>query len=180
MGFFDKIKEGLAKTKKAMANTLDAIFIGGELDDDFYEELTDCLILADLGVNTATKAVAWTVRYWSLNSSSSFCCVNGFGLPKMKIAVKRRCLLRKCRYHFLEAVIRKVTSRLGRLTPPMTQMTIVTMFGRTRGCCHTADAVTRGPRSSFDRHCRHHRHSAAKSSAWPLLLAYDSWRCPAA
>ena len=57
MGFFDKIKEGLAKTKKAMANTLDAIFIGGELDDDFYEELTDCLILADLGVGTATKAV---------------------------------------------------------------------------------------------------------------------------
>ena len=57
MGFFDKIKEGLAKTKKAMAQTLDAIFIGGEIDDDFYEELTDCLILADLGVNTATKAV---------------------------------------------------------------------------------------------------------------------------
>ena len=59
MGFFDKIKEGLAKTKKAMANTLDAIFIGGEIDDDFYDELTDCLILADLGVNTATKAVEW-------------------------------------------------------------------------------------------------------------------------
>ena len=57
MGFFDKIKEGLAKTKKAMADTLDAIFVGGELDDDFYEELTDCLILADLGVSTATKAV---------------------------------------------------------------------------------------------------------------------------
>ena len=57
MGFFDKIKEGLAKTKKALSNTLDAIFIGGELDDDFYEELTDCLILADLGVGTATKAV---------------------------------------------------------------------------------------------------------------------------
>ena len=57
MGFFDKIKQGLAKTKKAMANTLDAIFVGGEIDDDFYEELTDCLILADLGVNTATKAV---------------------------------------------------------------------------------------------------------------------------
>ena len=57
MGFFDKIKEGLSKTKKAMADTLDAIFVGGELDDDFYEDLTDCLILADLGVNTATKAV---------------------------------------------------------------------------------------------------------------------------
>ena len=57
MGFFDKIKEGLAKTKKAMADTLDAIFTGGELDDDFYEELTDCLILADMGVGPATKAV---------------------------------------------------------------------------------------------------------------------------
>ena len=63
MGFFDKIKEGLAKTKKAMANTLDAIFIGGELDDDFYEELTDCLILADLGVGTATKAVEKLRKY---------------------------------------------------------------------------------------------------------------------
>ena len=57
MGFFDKIKQGLAKTKKAMADTLDVLFTGGELDDDFYEELTDCLILADLGVSTATKAV---------------------------------------------------------------------------------------------------------------------------
>ena len=63
MGFFDKIKEGLAKTKKAMANTLDALFIGGELDDDFYEELTDCLILADLGVGTATKAVERLRKY---------------------------------------------------------------------------------------------------------------------
>ena len=63
MGFFDKIKEGLAKTKKAMANTLDAIFIGGEIDDDFYEELTDCLILADLGVGTATKAVERLRKY---------------------------------------------------------------------------------------------------------------------
>ena len=63
MGFFDKIKEGLAKTKKAMANTLDALFTGGELDDDFYEELTDCLILADLGVGTATKAVERLRKY---------------------------------------------------------------------------------------------------------------------
>ena len=63
MGFFDKIKEGLSKTKKAMADTLDAIFIGGELDDDFYEELTDCLILADMGVGPATKAVQRLRQY---------------------------------------------------------------------------------------------------------------------
>ncbi len=58
MGFFDKIKEGLAKTKKAMSNTLDVLFTGGtEIDDDFYDELEECLILADLGAETAAKTV---------------------------------------------------------------------------------------------------------------------------
>ncbi len=57
MGFFDKIKEGLAKTRKAMADTLGSVFSGfSEIDDDFYDELEECLILADLGVETATKA----------------------------------------------------------------------------------------------------------------------------
>lgn len=58
MGFFDKIKAGLAKTRNAMASTLGGIFSGfSHLDDDFYEELEECLILADLGVDTACKAV---------------------------------------------------------------------------------------------------------------------------
>ena len=58
MGFFDKIKEGLAKTRKAMSTTLDSVFSGfSEIDDDFYDELEESLILADLGVDTACKAV---------------------------------------------------------------------------------------------------------------------------
>ena len=58
MGFFDKIKAGLAKTRNAMANTVGSVFSGfSEIDDDFYDELEECLILADLGVETATKAV---------------------------------------------------------------------------------------------------------------------------
>ena len=58
MGFFDKIKAGLAKTRNALAGTLGSVFSGfSELDDDFYDELEECLILADLGVETATKAV---------------------------------------------------------------------------------------------------------------------------
>ena len=58
MGFFDKIKEGLTKTSKAIASTLGSVFSGfTEIDDDFYDELEECLILADLGVNTAAKAV---------------------------------------------------------------------------------------------------------------------------
>ena len=59
MGFFDKIKAGLAKTRQALSNTLDEVFTGyNEIDDDFYDELEETLILADLGVDTATKVVA--------------------------------------------------------------------------------------------------------------------------
>ena len=57
MGFFEKVKSGLSKTRDALANTLGGIFSGfSEIDEDFYEELEECLILADLGVETAVKA----------------------------------------------------------------------------------------------------------------------------
>ena len=57
MGFFDKIKAGLTKTRDALSNTLGSVFSGfSEIDDDFYDELEECLILADLGVDTAVKA----------------------------------------------------------------------------------------------------------------------------
>ena len=57
MGFFDKIKAGLQKTRDALSNTLGQVFTGfSQLDDDFYDELEESLILADLGVDTSTKA----------------------------------------------------------------------------------------------------------------------------
>ena len=58
MGFFDKIKEGLTKTRNAMAETLGSVFSGfSEIDDDFYDELEESLILADLGAETSAKVV---------------------------------------------------------------------------------------------------------------------------
>ena len=57
MGFFDKIKVGLSKTRDALSDTLGNVFSGfSEIDDDFYDELEESLILADLGVDTAVKA----------------------------------------------------------------------------------------------------------------------------
>ena len=57
MGFFDKIKQGLSKTRDALGSTLGSVFSGfSEIDDDFYDELEECLILADLGMDTALKA----------------------------------------------------------------------------------------------------------------------------
>ncbi len=56
MGFFDKIKAGLTKTRDALGNTLGNVFTSSEIDDDFYDELEESLILADLGVDTSVKA----------------------------------------------------------------------------------------------------------------------------
>ena len=59
MGFFDKIKAGLTKTRDALSDSLSGLFSGGtEIDDDFYDELEESLILADLGVEAAAKATA--------------------------------------------------------------------------------------------------------------------------
>lgn len=56
MGLFDKIKAGLSKTRDAVANQVDAIIKSfTPLDEDFFEELEEALIMADLGVHTAVS-----------------------------------------------------------------------------------------------------------------------------
>lgn len=58
MGFFEKIKGGLAKTKQNMSISLNNMFADftGE-NEEFFDELEETLILADAGVDTAIKAV---------------------------------------------------------------------------------------------------------------------------
>ena len=58
MGFFEKIRQGLAKTKKnvtAQLNGMFASFTGA--NEEFFEELEETLIMADLGVETSMEAV---------------------------------------------------------------------------------------------------------------------------
>ena len=58
MGLFDKFKQGLSKTKSRMDEQLTGIFATYEPDDeDFFEELEECLILADTGVETTQEAI---------------------------------------------------------------------------------------------------------------------------
>ena len=56
MGFFAKIKAGLTRTKENIGHSIDQLF-AGELNDDFYDELEETLILGDMGVDTTLKAV---------------------------------------------------------------------------------------------------------------------------
>ena len=57
MGFFDKIKAGLTKTREALSDSLGSVFQASEIDEDFYDELEESLVLADLGMDTAIRAV---------------------------------------------------------------------------------------------------------------------------
>ena len=67
MGFFDKIKAGLAKTRQALRGTLDAVFDDyDKITEEFYEELEETLILADLGMDTVVKIME-ELRYRQVN-----------------------------------------------------------------------------------------------------------------
>ena len=56
MGFFDKIKQGLAKTRAAFGSALEEVFDNADkIDDDFYDELEETLVLADMGMETVNK-----------------------------------------------------------------------------------------------------------------------------
>lgn len=58
MGFFEKIKNSLIKTKTAMAATIGGIFDSFTgANEEFFEELEESMILADMGVETSCKAV---------------------------------------------------------------------------------------------------------------------------
>ena len=56
MGFFDKIKQGLSKTRAAFTEMLNDVFENADaIDEDFFEELEETLVMADLGVETVNK-----------------------------------------------------------------------------------------------------------------------------
>lgn len=55
-GFFSRLKDGLTKTRDNLKSGMDAIFNGfSEVDEDFYEELEEILIMSDIGVATTEK-----------------------------------------------------------------------------------------------------------------------------
>ncbi len=56
MGFFNKIKQGLQKTRASLSNGVNSIINSfTRIDEDLFEELEEILVMADIGVNTATE-----------------------------------------------------------------------------------------------------------------------------
>ncbi len=57
-GFFKRLVSGLSKTRDNIVSGIDSIFSGfSSIDDDFYEEIEEILIMGDLGVSTTTEII---------------------------------------------------------------------------------------------------------------------------
>ncbi|MCR5001814.1 MAG: signal recognition particle-docking protein FtsY [Lachnospiraceae bacterium] len=57
MGLFEKLKNGLTKTRDNIARSFDNVFTPCEIEDDFYEDLEELLIMSDMGVSTTEKII---------------------------------------------------------------------------------------------------------------------------
>ncbi len=57
-GFFKRLVEGLAKTRDNIVSGIDAIFSGfSSIDDDFYDEIEEILVMGDIGINATTSII---------------------------------------------------------------------------------------------------------------------------
>lgn len=58
MGFFDKLKSGLTKTKESFNDKINNVFSNfRKVDEDMLEELEEVLIMSDIGVDTSVKII---------------------------------------------------------------------------------------------------------------------------
>ena len=58
MGLFQKINRGLKKTRESMSAAIDTMLYGKiEIDDTFFDDLEEVLVMGDVGVHTATEIV---------------------------------------------------------------------------------------------------------------------------
>lgn len=56
-GFFKRLKDGLTKTRNNIAESFASVFGASKIDDDFYEELEETFIMADMGYETTEKVI---------------------------------------------------------------------------------------------------------------------------
>ena len=56
-GFFKRLKEGLSKTRNSIVDSFSSVFGASHIDDEFYEELEETFIMADMGYETTEKVI---------------------------------------------------------------------------------------------------------------------------
>ncbi len=58
MGFFDRLKEGLKKTRDSISEKIDQVLVSfGKIDEELFEELEEVLIMSDVGIESSTRII---------------------------------------------------------------------------------------------------------------------------
>ncbi|MCX7843147.1 MAG: signal recognition particle-docking protein FtsY [Clostridia bacterium] len=58
MGFFERLKEGLQKTRKGITEKIDQVLVSfGKIDDELFDEIEEILITSDMGIETTMKII---------------------------------------------------------------------------------------------------------------------------
>ena len=80
-GFFSRLVEGLTKTRDNIVSGIDSVFHGfSKIDDEFYEELEEILIMGDLGVK-ATESILDDLRE-KVNAKQVNCLLYTSTIPR--------------------------------------------------------------------------------------------------
>ena len=59
VGFFRRLVRGLSKTRDSIVSGIDSIFSGfSSIDDDFYEEIEEILVMGDIGINATSRIIS--------------------------------------------------------------------------------------------------------------------------
>lgn len=58
MGFFDRLKEGLTKTRKSFIEKVESVFTGRKIDEETLEELEEILIMSDVGTKASSEIMS--------------------------------------------------------------------------------------------------------------------------
>ena len=93
MGFFDKIKAGLKKTRENISSQIHSMLHAfTKIDEELFEELEELLVMADVGVNTA-EHICDTLRA-RVAAGLAYICPAGWNLPAgpFLLRVLRCCL----------------------------------------------------------------------------------------
>ena len=106
MGFFDKLKNGLNKTKTSFDEKMNDIFSNfRKVDEDLLEELEEALIMSDVGANTSATIINNLSKNYRapLNGNYGFILLHSTGAHNFERDVP----LVYADYYFLEALLKK-------------------------------------------------------------------------
>ena len=82
VGFFKRLVNGLTKTRDSIVDGIDSIFSGySNIDDDFYEEIEEILVMGDIGINTTQKGCSCGSRYVPCSGRRA---AHGVGAPRRR------------------------------------------------------------------------------------------------